>query len=250
MRRMPGAAVLAAVAGIGVLSGCSTDPTAAMSKASVSTETSMTGATSATSTRVTPSNVAGVRCGAAPTARANTPTRALPDKKTAAGKMFTATIHTNCGPITVQLYGAKAPQTVASFVALATAYYTATPCPRVVTSGIYVLQCGDPTGTGGGSPGYQFGVENAPADGRYPTGTLAMARGTDPDTNGGQFFIVYQDSVIQDPVGYSIFGRVTSGLDILRAVAARGDDGSNPAGGGVPLQPIGILKITVTEQKA
>ena len=83
---------------------------------------------------------------------------------------------------------------MASFVALAkSGYWADSPCHRLTTSGIYVLQCGDPTGTGTG-PGYAFGVENAPKDGAYPAGTLAMARTSDPNSNGGQFFIVYKDT--------------------------------------------------------
>ena len=100
----------------------------------------------------------------------------------------------------MELDGAKAPQTVASFLGLArSGYWNDSPCHRLVTSGIYVLQCGDPTGTGSGGPGYGFGVENAPKDGQYPAGTLAMARTSDPNSNGGQFFIVYKQTSCRTP---------------------------------------------------
>ncbi len=170
----------------------------------------------------------------------------LPDKKTAAGKTFVATFTTNCGDITATLDGTKAPQAVASFVQLATLdYWADSPCHRLTTSGIYVLQCGDPTGTGTGTPGYGFGVENAPADNLYPRGTLAMARTQDTAKgNGGQFFIVYKDTTL--PGGYTIFGRVTAGLDIVDRIAAKG---STPQGDGTPIAAISILKVTVTEQK-
>ena len=98
-------------------------------------------------------------------------TGTLPDKKTAAGKTFVATVTTNCGVITMELDGTKAPQTVASFLGLAkSGYWADSPCHRLTTAteGIFVLQCGDPTGTGTGSPGYGFGVENAPADFAFP----------------------------------------------------------------------------------
>lgn len=180
-------------------------------------------------------------------------TGTLPDKKTAAGKTFVATVTTNCGVITMELDGTKAPQTVASFLGLAKGgYWADSPCHRLTTAkdGIFVLQCGDPTGTGSGSPGYGFGVENAPADYTFAPGTLAMARTSDPKSNGGQFFIVYKQTKLKDPTGYSIFGRITSGMDIVDKIAAAG---LNPAGGGsstAPLQPISILKVDVTEKKA
>ncbi|AKU18964.1 peptidylprolyl isomerase [Luteipulveratus mongoliensis] len=174
-----------------------------------------------------------------------------PDKSRAAGKTFTGTIHTNCGDIVVDLYGDKAPQTVASFMQLAEkAYWKDSPCHRLTTSGIYVLQCGSPMGTPNGNPGYGYGVENAPEDSAYPGGTLAMARTSDPNSNGGQFFIVYDDTVIDDPtgVGYSIFGRVTKGMDIVAKIAKAGVDGGGQEG--PPAQPISILSVAVTEKKA
>ena len=178
-------------------------------------------------------------------------TGTLPDKKTAAGKTFIATVTTNCGVITMELDGTKAPQTVASFLGLAkSGYWADSPCHRltVAKDGIYVLQCGDPTGTGSGNPGYGYGVENAPRDYTFAPGTLAMARTSDPKSNGGQFFIVYQKTVLKDPIGYSIFGKVTSGMDIVDKIAKAG---LAPAGGSTaPLQPISILKVDVAEKKA
>jgi peptidyl-prolyl cis-trans isomerase B (cyclophilin B) len=178
--------------------------------------------------------------------------RTLPDKKTAAGKTFVATVTTNCGVITMELDGTKAPQTVASFLSLAkSGYWVDSPCHRLTTAkdGIFVLQCGDPTGAGSGNPGYGFGVENAPADYTFAPGTLAMARTQDPKSNGGQFFIVYKKTELKDPTGYSIFGRITSGMDIVDKIAAAG---LNPAdaSSAAPLQPISILKVDVVEKKA
>lgn len=190
-----------------------------------------------------------LHCAKPPQAPTSAEQEKLPSKATAQGKTFTAVLHTNCGDITFELYGDKAPQTVASFLQLATDYWNDSPCHRLTTQGIYVLQCGDPTGTGSGNPGYGFGIENAPKDGDYPTGTLAMARSTDPDSNGGQFFIVYADTQLPtDGGGYSIFGKVVDGMKIVNAVAKAGTN--DPDGNGAPTQPISILKVTVTEKNA
>lgn len=156
-----------------------------------------------------------------------------------------AVIATSCGDIAVELYPAEAPQAVASFDFLAgEGYFDGTACHRLVTSGIFVLQCGDPTATGGGDPGYSFGpVENAPEDDLYPAGTLAMARvGGDGDSNGSQFFLVYEDSPIpsDEAGGYTVFGRVTEGLDIVQTIA----EGGNAADGTAPARPISIEGVT------
>ena len=171
-----------------------------------------------------------------------------PDPATAEGKTYAVTVETNCGNIELELDGAAAPQTVASFVNLAEeGYFDDTPCHRLVVSGIYVLQCGDPTGQGSGGPGYQFGIENAPADGSYPSGTLAMARTDDPNSNGSQFFMVYADTTLPtDGGGYSVFGTVTAGLPLLEALANNGVDGGGTDG--APKQPISILGMSVTEK--
>jgi peptidyl-prolyl cis-trans isomerase B (cyclophilin B) len=157
-------------------------------------------------------------------------------------------ISTNCGPVTLTLNGADAPQTVASFLLLSEGdYWADSPCHRLVDGGIHVLQCGDPTGTGRGGPGYTFGIENAPADGRYPRGTVAMARSQDPESNGGQFFLVIQDTVL--PVeggGYSIFGTVTDGMDIVDYIADQGVDGGGTEG--PPAQPISIVGIEIEQE--
>ena len=187
----------------------------------------------------------------APPAAPGARTAKLPDKATAAGKTFVATVTTTCGTITMELDGTKAPQTVASFLGLArSGYWDDSPCHRLVTSGIFVLQCGDPTGTGSGGPGYGFGVENAPKDYKFPAGTLAMARTSDPNSNGGQFFIVYKQTQLQDPTGYSIFGKVTGGMDIVDKIAAAGAEPADQSGNTAPHQPISILKVAVTEKKA
>ena len=100
--------------------------------------------------------------------------------------------------MTVEFLPDAAPCTVGSFAHLAAnGFFDATSCHRLTTSEtLKVLQCGDPTGSGSGGPGYQFGVENTEGA-TYPAGTVAMARGDDPGSNGSQFFIVYGDSNCQ-----------------------------------------------------
>ncbi|CAN5824484.1 MAG: peptidylprolyl isomerase [Actinomycetota bacterium] len=168
----------------------------------------------------------------------------------ASADSLTATVQTSCGNIEIELDGRAAPVTVASFEFLsAEGFWEDSPCHRLTTEGIHVLQCGDPTGTGRGGPGYTFGIENEPPDGQYPRGTLAMARTQDPDSNGGQFFIVHQDSEIPVELGgYTIFGRVTGGMDIIDRIAAQGVDGGGADG--MPAQPISILGVEVNEERA
>lgn len=155
-----------------------------------------------------------------------------------------ATITTSNGDLDVTLFGADAPCTVGSFVSLAEqGFYDDTPCPRITTQpGFELLQCGDPTGTTGGGPGYEFDDELA-GDETYGAGTLAMAN-AGPDTNGSQFFIVYGDTQLSPD--YTVFGTVSDDtLSVIEEIAADGDDGSNPAGGGAPVTPISIASVTV-----
>ena len=153
--------------------------------------------------------------------------REVPDAGLAEGRAWTAAVATTQGPLTFELDGAAAPQAVASFVTLAQeGFFDGTDCHRLKTEGIYVLQCGDPTGTGTGGPGYSFGpIENAPADDVYPAGTVAMARTSgDAESMGSQFFLVYEDSQIPADAagGYTVMGRITSGMDVLEGVADAG----------------------------
>ena len=171
----------------------------------------------------------------------------VPPKSDAAGKTFTVTMAMTCGDVTVQLDGTKAPQAVSSLVFLAKqGFFDGSKCHRLTTEGIYVLQCGDPTGTGTGGPGYEFGpVENAPKNAVYPAGTVAMARAQSPTSQGSQFFLVYKDSTIGqgDPNGYTVMGKITSGLDVVTKVAEGGTvDGG---GDGAPKRAVSIKTTTV-----
>ncbi len=139
-----------------------------------------------------------------------------------------ASITTSAGEIPLTLDADAAPCTVGSFASLAEqGYFTDTPCHRLTTQGIFVLQCGDPTGTGSGGPGYSFPDELS-GDETYGPGTLAMAN-AGPDTNGSQFFLVYDDSPL--PPSYTVFGEVSSdGLAVVEEVAAEGVEGGGPDG--------------------
>jgi peptidyl-prolyl cis-trans isomerase B (cyclophilin B) len=165
----------------------------------------------------------GVPCAYASAGRGEGDTRliATPAPRATLTGRLSATIQTTLGPIGIQLYADRAPCTVNSFVHLSRDdFYSDTPCHRLTTEGLYVLQCGDPSGTGTGTPGYQFGEENLPTTlPPYPRGTLAMAN-AGPGTNGSQFFVVYKDSDIS--ADYTVFGAVTSGLDLLERIAAAG----------------------------
>lgn len=141
---------------------------------------------------------------------------------------YTATISTNCGDIEFRLDGAKAPRAVNSFVFLASkGYFKNSPCHRLTTQGLFVLQCGDPTGSGTGGPGYQFPDENLPKAGakNYPAGTLAMAN-SGPGTNGSQFFVTLGPTPHLDD-RHSVFGEVISGMDVVSRIGkvptGRGD---------------------------
>jgi len=121
-------------------------------------------------------------------------------------------------------------------------------CHRLTTEGIFVLQCGDPDGTGLGGPGYSFGpLENVPADHIYAPGTLAMARtGGDPESMGSQFFIVYDTSAIppDSAGGYTVFGEITGGLDgLIDEVISEGTLDGVPDG--EPVAPAEITNITI-----
>ncbi len=154
-------------------------------------------------------------------------------------------LDTNCGEIVIDTEAEAAPETVNAMLFLAQeGYFDSTLCHRLTTEGIKVLQCGDPTATGTGGPGFTIPDENLPAEGEtnYPAGTVAMAN-AGPGTSGSQFFLVYEDTTL--PPNYTIWGQVSSGLDIVEQVA-----GAGVAGGGTdgaPAAPIGIEAATVSQ---
>ena len=172
---------------------------------------------------------------------------------------YQATINTNQGKITFNLLNNKATCSVNSFVHLAEAgYFNNTQCHRLLTSGIYVLQCGDPYATasaklncsttskiGTGTPGYDFASENL-TGAKYPAGTVAMANEGSASTNGSQFFIVYKDSTSGLTASYTPFATVSSGLGIVQNVAKGGYSCQYAqAGGGVPKKKVIIDGVTI-----
>jgi len=172
---------------------------------------------------------------------------------------YQATINTNLGKITFNLLNSKATCTVNSFVHLAEAgYFNNTQCHRLVSSGIYVLQCGDPYATatakltcsttskiGAGTPGYDFASENL-TGAKYPAGTVAMANEGTASSNGSQFFIVYRDSTSGLTASYTPFATVSSGLGIVQNVAKDGYSCQyGQAGGGAPKEKVIIDSVTI-----
>ena len=156
------------------------------------------------------------------------------------------TLETNCGEIEIAADGVSAPLTVISMTYLVRrGFLNNSPCHRLTTQGIFVLQCGDPTASGSGGPAWQVPDENLPTGtgNIYPAGSVAMAN-SGPNTNGSQFFIVYKDDSRLGP-NYTLWGRVIRGLDIVKAVAALGSDNSYRAGDGFPNQPITIERAIV-----
>lgn len=160
---------------------------------------------------------------------------------------YRVTIETTCGTIVAELDGAMAPQTVASFVFLAEeGFYAGVPFHRVKND--FVIQGGDPTGTGTGGPGYTFDDELELAqqvvdenDGLYPRGTLAMAN-SGPNTNGSQFFIVQADPGYAFPPNYAVFGRVVEGMDVVDRIAQGPVEGP---GGDLAVDPVRMISVTV-----
>jgi cyclophilin family peptidyl-prolyl cis-trans isomerase len=153
--------------------------------------------------------------------------------------MAKATISTDKGDIEVDIFTTGAPKAANNFLDLAKKnFYDGVIFHRIVPG--FVIQGGDPTGTGRGGPGYQF--DDEPFTGEYYRGTLAMAN-AGPNTNGSQFFIVLKDLIGSLPKNYTIFGQVTKGMDVVDQIAA-GRTGAQDR----PVEPVKMTKVTVTEE--
>ncbi len=185
------------------------------------------------------SPVAVEGCGDAPTPPTDPKSwDKAPEMQLKEGTDYQLVLNTNCGEIVIDTYAAKAPETVNAMLWLAgQGYFDSTLCHRLVTGGIKVLQCGDPTATGTGGPGFTIPDENLPAESgvNYPAGTVAMAN-AGSGTSGSQFFIVYEDTTL--PPNYTIWGEVGSGLDVVTKIAEAGVAGGGTDG--TPAAPIGI----------
>ena len=150
---------------------------------------------------------------------------------------YSATLATNHGEITIELDATRSPLTVNNFVSLARdGFYDGVIFHRVIEG--FMIQGGDPTGTGRGGPGYRFRDE-LEGQGRYSRGTVAMAN-AGPNTNGSQFFIMHRDYGL--PHSYTIFGQVTDGLDAVDASATTARDRNDK-----PLEDCVIEKVTISE---
>lgn len=168
------------------------------------------------------------------------------DRATETGTVAT-TISTSIGDIPVTLDADRAPCTVHSFLSLAEqGYFDQTDCHRLTTptAGIAVLQCGDPSASGSGGPGYSF-ADELHGDESYQTGVLAMAN-SGPDTNGSQFFLVYDDSTTLDSQpNYTIFGTIDpAGVELIAGAAAQGTASGRPDG--APKVPVSITGVTTS----
>lgn len=163
-------------------------------------------------------------------------------------KSYTATIETNRGTIVVDLYADRAPNAVNNFVCLATeGYYDGVIFHRVMTG--FMIQTGDPTGTGQGGPGYQFLDELPGEDLNYDRGVLSMAN-AGPNTNGSQFFINHANNTANLQKNYTIFGKVAdeesmATVDTIAAVPVQPSAAGEPSS---PFVTITILSVTITEQ--
>jgi peptidyl-prolyl cis-trans isomerase B (cyclophilin B) len=186
--------------------------------------------------------VAAIKC--APTkATGHAPKDVAPAQKLPRKLARTFTFETNCGDIVVTTVGPKAPTTITQLATLAKGgYFDNSLCHRLTTQGLYVLQCGDPTATGGGGPNFTYGDENLPAASvnNYPAGTVAMAN-SGPGTNGSQFFLVFADTTLGP--NYTIWGTITQGLDIVKAIAKAGVKGGGADG--TPKETIAIKRVIV-----
>jgi cyclophilin family peptidyl-prolyl cis-trans isomerase len=160
-------------------------------------------------------------------------------------KKYSATIKTSLGDMTAELYPQDAPNTVNNFVFLSReGFYNGVPFHRIIKE--FMVQTGDPTGTGTGGPGYRFADElNTPF--RYEKGTLAMAN-AGPNTQGSQFFICHGQGAERLPKNYTIFGKVTEGIDVLDKIASvrvqQGPTGENSK----PVDPPRIESVTIEER--
>ena len=218
---------VSAVVGL-VAAGCGSDDSSP--DASTSADAATTSATTST------------EC--PPVAGADTQTRqfdAAPVNCLTPGVTYEAIVTTNKGEFTIVLDPEQAPAAANNFVFLArNQYFDDTPCHRIIPD--FVVQCGDPTGTGTGGPGYTI-VDEPPIAGRYQVGSIAMAKTASPDSAGSQFFVITGSEGAALPPEYALFGQVTDGLEsTVAAMAAAGTPGE-----GIPSEPIDIESIRIVE---
>ncbi len=223
----------------GVATSAAADNATTQGRLGLSSVRSDTGGLAATTTART---TAADQCGFVPAVPADRFKGIPVFNPVAAARPYTVVFHTTQGDITVRALTSAAPCTTFSFRYLINhGFYNGTHCHRLTTQRIYVLQCGDPTGTGSGAPGYSFNDENL-AGATYPAGTVAMAN-AGPNTNGSQFFFTWKDTTLHP--NYTPFGVVISGLDVLKKIAAAGEDDQNNPGDGYPNLYVGLRDVDV-----
>ncbi|MEO6943591.1 MAG: peptidylprolyl isomerase [Lacisediminihabitans sp.] len=193
---------------------------------------------------------------ASPTPSAGKNVGDVPPETLAENRVWTGTLDLNSVNLGIEIDGTLAPQASSVFISLVkSGFYTTTgsACHRLTTSETAkLIQCGSTSGDGTGDAGFSFGpLENVPANGDYPAGTIAMARGANPYSQGTQFFITYADTTLDASTGgYTVFGKVTSGLsDFVSAIADAGvapnSGSSTNSSDGTPAVPTRITKVTV-----
>ncbi len=243
------AVLLAVVVGIGLLisiTGGKDDNGASDLAAKGSTTTVKDGSTTTADPAADKPGAAATKVGTSPCP----PAEGAPEPKKAfdgapmecltAGATYTATVETDAGSFTVALDQKKAPKTVNSFVFLSRyRAYEGVPFHRVIPG--FVVQGGDvESGTGTGGPGYEY-ADELPKAGEYQIGSLAMAN-SGPNTNGSQFFVITGDQGVQLPPSYSLFGKVTDGMSVVKKIEADGD------ASGTPKVIHKIVKVTISEK--
>ena len=241
------AVIAAVVAGVVATSGSSSKTTAAASATSSASAAATASATSSAASnplKYEASGTSAVKGIAVPTFNA-----------AAAAETYSVTLQTNRGNIVFTADGKAAPYTVYSFVYLAEKdYFNNTKCHRLVwSSGLFMLQCGDPTGTGEGGPGYTIPDENLASLGAagssgtvtYKAGTVAMANTGTAHTGGSQFFLVGENSTLAPT--YTPFGTITQGLNILQEIGAKGAATADSSGNTAPNESVEIEKVTIKQ---
>ena len=231
--------LLAALAVVGLIAaGCSSDGSSSDGSPAASDSAISTDGTAASGSDATSP------AGCPPAEGTGTQTQqfdAPPPDCLTPGVTYEAIVTTNKGEFTIVLDPESAPVATNNFVFLArNQYYDNTVCHRIIPN--FVVQCGDPTGTGTGGPGYTI-VDEPPAPGQYQVGSIAMAKTVQPDSAGSQFFVISGTDGAALPPDYALFGQVTAGLDsTVAAMAAAGTPGD-----GVPSEPIEIQSIRIVE---
>jgi cyclophilin family peptidyl-prolyl cis-trans isomerase len=235
--------VAALAAGVLLVAACGSDDSESATTESATTEADATESAASEATTGESPSTATSESECPPVEGADSQTRqfdAAPPMCLDDGVSYQAIVTTNQGEFTITLDPESAPVAANNFVFLArNQYFDDTICHRIIPN--FVVQCGDPTATGTGGPGYTI-VDEPPAPGEYQIGSVAMAKTVEPDSAGSQFFIITGSDGAALPPEYALFGQVTDGLDTtVEAMAAAGSPD------GVPTEPIEIQSIRIVE---